>query len=416
MTLHNPFTMAQSQLDEVAQLLDLDEVTHEFLRWPQREFTVRMPVRMDDGSIRIFTGFRVQYNRALGPTKGGLRWHPDETIDTVRALSAWMTWKTAVLDLPLGGGKGGIICDPKQLSEGEKERLARAYIRALRHAFGPEIDIPAPDVFTSPKIMAWMMDEYETLQGKHQPGVITGKPLPLGGSKGRLDATARGGMIVLREAAKMMGLDLRGETMALQGFGNVGRFGGLLAEELLGMKITAVADENGGIYNAEGISMTELAAYADRTGSVVDFPGTTAINNHSDIISQDVTVFCPAALENVINEQNAETVKAKIVLELANGPTTPAADAILAANDQTVLPDFLVNAGGVTVSYFEQVQNNSNFYWSEEEVHRRLEDKMTEAFDGVYAIAKEHNVSMRKAAYIVSIMRVAEASHLRGWV
>ncbi len=416
MASHNPFTMAQSQLDEVAKLLELDEVTHEFLRWPQREFTVRLPVKMDNGTTKIFTGFRVQYNRALGPTKGGLRWHPDETIDTVRALSAWMTWKTAVLDLPLGGGKGGIICDPKQLSEAEKERLARAYVRALRHAFGPEIDIPAPDVFTSPKIMAWMMDEYETLEGKHQPGVITGKPLPIGGSKGRMDATARGGMIILREAAKKLNLDLKGKTMALQGFGNVGRFGGLLAEQLLGIKVVAVADENGGIYNGDGISMQELAQHVDKTGSVINFANTTKINNYSDIISQDVDVFCPAALENVINQQNADTVKANIILELANGPTTPEADAILAANNQLVLPDFLVNAGGVTVSYFEQVQNNTNFYWSQEEVNQKLEEKMTFAFEGVYKIAQEHKVSMRKAAYIVSIMRVAEASHLRGWV
>ncbi len=412
---HNAFSIAQAQLDEVAGLLGLDDATHEFLRWPRHEFTARVPVRMDDGSTKIFVAFRVQYNNARGPGKGGVRWHPNETIDTVRALAAWMTWKTAVVDIPLGGSKGGVICSPRDLSQGEQERLSRAYVRALFDAFGPDRDVPAPDVHTTPQIMAWMLDEYETIARRHAPGVITGKPLPLGGSQGRTDATARGGMIVLRESAKKLGISLGGRTAAIQGFGNVGRYAGLLAEELLGLKVVAVVDEFGGIYNKAGIGMRETAIHCDKTGSVTGLPGTDPVNSE-EMFKLDVDVLIPAALENVITKDNAANIKAKIVCELANGPTTPEADEILYAKDVFVIPDFLANAGGVTVSYFEQVQNSSNFYWPITEVHKRLEEKMTGAFDAVYELHKKRKVKMRSAAYMVSVMRVAEASRFRGWV
>lgn len=411
----NAFEMAQAQLDEAAALLGLDSAMHEFLRWPQKEFSARLPVKMDDGTTKVFQAFRVEHNMARGPAKGGLRWHPNETIDTVRALATWMTWKCSVVDIPLGGGKGGIVCDPKQLSESEKERLARAYIRAFADIFGVTKDVPAPDVYTTPQIMAWMMDEYETITREHGPGVITGKPIPLGGSQGRMDSTARGGVFVAREAAKVYGIELKGNTMALQGFGNVGRYAGLLAEEILGIKVVAVSDENGGIYNPDGISMVALAEHADRTGSVVKMEGTKEISN-SELLELDVTLLAPCALENVINKDNVENIKAKMILELANGPTSPEADEVLFKKGIPVLPDFLANAGGVTVSYFEQVQNSYNFYWTLDEVHQRLEEKMVTAFDDVYAIAKERKIKMRTAAYLKSIMRVAEACKLRGWV
>ncbi len=415
MPIHNAFTIAQKQLDEVADLIGLDNVTHEFLRWPQREFAARLPVKMDDGSTRIFQAFRVQHNTARGPGKGGMRWHPNETVDTVRALATWMTWKTAVVDIPLGGSKGGIICNPRELSDSEQERLARAYMRAFVGVFGSDKDVPAPDVNTTPQIMAWMLDEYETITRRHEPGIITGKPLPLGGSQGRLDATARGGMIVLNEAAKKMELNLKNNTMALQGFGNVGRYGGLLAQDMLGLKVLAVGDEHGGIYNENGIDMKALAQQYDKTRSVVDLPETQPISNE-DILQLDITVLVPAALENVITKDNANQIKAKIVLELANGPTTPEADEILESKNVFVIPDFLANAGGVTVSYFEQVQNSSNFYWPLAEVHKRLEEKMIKAFDSVYEIHTKKKVKMRTAAYMVSVMRVAEACRLRGWI
>ncbi|MHC4872673.1 MAG: Glu/Leu/Phe/Val family dehydrogenase [Planctomycetota bacterium] len=411
----NAFEMAQVQLDEAAELLGLDPAIHEFLRWPQKEFTARLPVRMDDGTTKVFQAFRVEHNFARGPAKGGLRWHPNETIDTVRALATWMTWKCAAVDIPLGGGKGGIVCDPKQLSENEKERLARAYIRAFADIFGVTKDVPAPDVYTTPQIMAWMMDEFEAITREHRPGVITGKPIPLGGSQGRTDSTARGGIFVAREAGKAYGIELKGQTCAIQGFGNVGRYCGLLAEEILGMKVIAVSDENGGVINKDGISMTALAEHTDRTGSVIKMDGTDSIEN-SDLLELDVTLLAPCALENVINKDNADNIKAKMVLELANGPTSPDADEILFNKGIPVLPDFLANAGGVTVSYFEQVQNSYNFYWPIEEVHQRLESIMVTAFDGIFKIADERKIKMRTAAYLGSIMRVAEACKLRGWV
>jgi glutamate dehydrogenase (NAD(P)+) len=414
----NPFEIAQQQLDDCAELLGLDAATRELLRWPMREFVVTLPVKMDDGTTRIFRGYRVQYNSSRGPTKGGLRWHPDETIDTVRALAAWMTWKTAVVDIPLGGGKGGVTVNPKELSETEKERLARAYIDAVGRILGVTKDVPAPDVYTTPQIMAWMMDEYEKIIGEAHPGVITGKPIALGGSQGRGDATARGGVYILREAAKAKGIELKGATCAVQGYGNAGQFAHELGTDILGLKVIAVSDSRGGIVNKEGLDWKAVRAHKEKTGSVVGFPGAEAISNEA-LLELDVTVLIPSALENQITASNAERVKAKISLELANGPTTPEADRILQKNGVFVLPDFLANAGGVTVSYFEQVQNTYNFYWSLEEVHQMLDRKMTKAFHDVYEMYNKFShkkVHMRQAAYLVAVSRVAEACKLRGWV
>jgi len=417
MAQFNPFKIAQAQLDEAAQKLGLDPAMHELLRSPMREYRFTLPVKMDTGEVRIFQGYRIQYNCARGPTKGGIRWHPDETIDTVRALAAWMTWKTAVVDIPLGGGKGGIPCNPKELSEGEKERLARAYIRAVGRELGIHRDIPAPDVYTTPQIMAWMMDEYETMMGHSHPAVITGKPIAVGGSQGRGDATARGGVYVVREAAKVCGIDAKNTTYAIQGFGNAGQNAATLHQEILeGGTLLAVSDSRGGIVaKGNGLDAHAVINHKRETGSVVDFPGASAISN-DQLLELNVDVLYPAALEGVITSHNAGNIKAKIVCELANGPTTPEADKIMHEKGIFVLPDFLANAGGVTVSYFEQVQNTYNYYWSLEDVHSQLDRKMTDAFAAVYNMRKSSNVHMRLAAYMVAVTRVAEACKLRGWV
>lgn len=414
-TSPNPFEVAQQQLDEAAEMLKLDPAIHELLRWPLRELHVTLPVKMDDGSTKIFHGFRVQYNDARGPTKGGIRFHPDETVDTVRALAAWMTWKCAVVDIPLGGGKGGVICNPKEMSNGELERLSRAYIRQVGRIIGLEKDVPAPDVYTNPQIMAWMVDEYSFLKGHNEFGVITGKPLALGGSAGRGDATARGGIYCLREAGKVLGIELKGATTAIQGYGNAGSFAHKLGAELLGLKVVAVSDSRGGIYNGNGLEFKAVLAHKEKTGSVVKFPGAEAIRNEA-LLELEVTVLVPSALESVITERNAANLRAEIVVELANGPTTPEADRILQGAGVYVIPDFLCNAGGVTVSYFEMVQNAYGYYWSEELVHERLDAKMTAAFHSVHQAAKEHAVHNRLAAYLVAVSRVAEAVKLRGWV
>ena len=416
MSQTNPFKIAQRQFDEAAQLLGLERAMREFLRWPQREFKVTLPVKMDDGSVRIFHAYRVQYNSALGPTKGGLRWHPDETLDTVRALAAWMTWKTAVLNLPLGGGKGGVTCNPKELSDREKESLARAYMGAVAPMLGVTKDVPAPDVYTTPQIMGWMMDEYEKIVGESHPGVITGKPIPLGGSQGRRDATARGGIYTVREAAQVLDIDIRSGTMAINGFGNAGQFAALLGEELLGLTLVAASDSTGGIHNPKGLAAREVVDYKLQQDSLTGFPGSQPISN-SDLLELDVTVLFPSALEGVITAENAPRIKAGIVCELANGPTTPEADQLLWKNKVFVIPDLLANAGGVTVSYFEQVQNTYNFYWELADVHQRLDARMTKAFHEVFS---EHTsrkgIHMRQAAYMIAIARVAEACRLRGWV
>jgi len=414
MTDHNPFHIAQRQLDEAAKILKLDPGIHEFLRWPVREMHVTLPVKMDDGTTKVFHGFRVQYNDSRGPTKGGIRFHPDETVDTVRALAAWMTWKTSVVDIPLGGGKGGIICNPKELSPAELERLSRAYVRQIGRMLGLFEDVPAPDVYTTPQIMAWMMDEYSFMKGHNEFGMITGKPLALGGSKGRGDATARGGIFCVREAAKALGIDLKGALAAIQGYGNAGSFAHKLGQEMLGLKIVAVSDSRGGILNMDGLDYNEVQKFKETTGSVVGFPGTKPITNEA-LLELKVTVLFPSALENVITAENAGRIKAKIQAELANGPTTPEADVILHANDVYVIPDFLCNAGGVTVSYFEMVQNAYQYYWEEGEVHKRLDTKMTAAFHAVHDMARKYKVHNRLGAYLVSVHRVAEAVRLRGW-
>jgi glutamate dehydrogenase (NAD(P)+) len=326
-----------------------------------------------------------------------------------------MTWKTAAVDIPLGGGKGGVTCNPKGMSEAEKQRLARAYIRAVASMLSISKDVPAPDVYTTPQIMGWMMDEYETLVGQHHPGVITGKPIPLGGSEGRGDATARGGIYVTREAAKILNMDLRGKTMAIQGFGNAGQYAALLGSEILGLKLVAASDSKGGIYNSKGFDPKQVVEHKLNTGSLEGFPGAESISNE-ELLQLDVTVLFPAALENVITAANADRIRCKISCELANGPTTPEADEILHQNKVFVLPDFLANAGGVTVSYFEQVQNAYNFYWPLQEIHERLDEKMSRAFHGIYQMYLQEKVNMRQAAYLVSVARVAEACKLRGWV
>ncbi|MDO9535890.1 MAG: Glu/Leu/Phe/Val dehydrogenase [Bacillota bacterium] len=411
----NPFLMAQQQCDDCARVLSLEPDVHEIIRVPMREIHVYIPVRMDNGFIKVFEGFRVIHNDALGPAKGGIRFHPDETIDTVRALSAWMTWKCALLGLPLGGGKGGVICNPKEMSEGELERLSRGYISKIWQFIGPDKDIPAPDVYTNPQIMAWMMDEYSKIVGKNQFGVITGKPPLIGGSLGRNDATARGGLYVVREAAKVRGLDLEKASVAVQGYGNAGYYTASLARKLLGCKIVAISDSKGGIFNEEGFDPQAVFDFKKRTGSVVNFPNAKFVSNE-ELLELDVDILCPCALENVITEKNAPSIKAAIVAEFANGPTTPEADEILYEKGIHLLPDFLCNAGGVTVSYFEMVQNFSMYYWDEEEVYERLDKKISAAYYSVLGTSSEYKVNMRQAAYVVAVKRVAEAMKLRGWV
>lgn len=411
----NPFAIAQAQLDEAAEVLQLDPDMHAFLRQPMREFHFTIPVRMDDGRVRTFQGFRVQYNDARGPAKGGIRFHPDETIDTVRALAAWMTWKTAVSDIPLGGGKGGVICNPREMSAGELERLSRGYMRNIARYVGLTQDVPAPDVNTNPQIMAWMLDEYEVITGHREPGVITGKPLPLGGSAGRGPATAMGGLFTIRETAKLKGLDLSKLTCAIQGYGNVGSFAHKLAHDVFGMKVVAVSDEFGGIHSNQGLNPAVVSKHLKETGKVVNAPSSEAVSN-KELLELDVDILIPAAIENQLTSQNANNIKAKIVAELANGPTTPEADDILNDKGIYIIPDFLCNAGGVIVSYFEMVQNGYQYYWDEATVNQRLDQKITTAFHAVHNMSQSKKVANRVAAYLVSVSRVAEAVRLRGWV
>lgn len=411
----NPFKIAQKQIQDCADILDLNQSTRQVLLHPMREFHVNFPVRMDDGTTRIFQGFRVHYNDARGPAKGGIRFHPDETIDTVRALAAWMTWKCSLLDLPLGGGKGGVICNPKELSLGELERVSRGYIRAVSPLIGPEKDIPAPDVYTNPQIMAWMVDEYSSIVGKNQFGVITGKPLSLGGSRGRGDATARGGMYTLREAARKIGLDLSKATMAIQGYGNAGSYAASLAETMFGTKIVAVCDSRGAVTCKDGLCVPKVAEHKSNTCSVLGCEGSLELT-HDELLEMDVDILVLAALEGTLTQRNANGVKAKVVVELANGPTTPEADEILHKKGIHVIPDFLCNAGGVTVSYFEMVQNAYMYYWDEKEIHEKLDKKMTRAYHEVFDTSERHGINMRKAAYVVAVQRVVEAMKVRGWV
>jgi len=415
MRSYNSFEVEQQQVLEAARILNLDDALVQLLLWPQREYKFTMPVRLENGKVKTFHGFRIQHNFARGPAKGGIRFHPDETGDIIRALAGWMTWKTAVVDLPLGGGKGGVVCDPRDLSVRELESISRAYIRAVAPLIGLAKDIPAPDVYTNPQTMAWMMDEYETLMQRHEPGVLTDKPRQVGGTEGRRDATARGGVITVREASSILNINARG-TFAIQGFGNAGQRAALLHQELLGGgTLVAVCDSRGGVYNARGLDPRELVTHKLKTGSVSGFPGATAIERDA-VLEMDVDVLYPAALENAINQTNVDNVKARIVCELANGPTTPEADLVLHEKGIHVIPDILASAGGVTVSYFEMVQDSYSFFWDEPVVHERLDKKLTNAYRTVQKACHDKKVHPRLGAMVVGVARVAEACKLRGWV
>lgn len=410
----NPFIIAQHQLKTACDLLGLNPGVYEVLREPARVYTVSIPVQMDSGEIKSFLGFRSQHTDVIGPTKGGIRFHPDLTLDEVKALSIWMTMKCSLLDLPYGGGKGGIICNPKEMSPNELEQLSRGYVRALAPNVGPQKDIPAPDVYTTPQIMAWMMDEFSKIEGYYCPGVITGKPLSLGGSLGRREATARGCTFTIREAASRLGIDLSEATAVIQGYGNAGSIAATLLQEM-GVTIVGASDSKGAIYNPEGLEPEDLAAHKASTGSVANFPGSRSIPA-DELLEIECDILVPAALENVITSHNAGRIQAKIIAEAANGPTTPEADAILFQRGVLVIPDILANAGGVTVSYFEWTQNLTNFYWTEDEVNQRLEQKMVDAFERTYQMCQDRNVNMRLAAYMVSLERLAEALTVRSWV
>jgi len=411
----DPFKISQHQLAEACKIKGYGDEIYNALSVPERFVEVKLTMKMDDGSIKTFRGFRSQYNSARGPMKGGIRWHPEESASLVKALSAWMTWKTATVDIPLGGAKGGIICNPKEMSNREIENLARAYIRKLADVLGPNIDVPAPDVYTTPQIMAWMMDEYETIVRKHAPSIITGKPLPLGGSAGRSIATAQGGVYTVREAAKDIGLNLNGATVAVQGYGNAGSWAAKILQNDLNCKIVAVSDSKGGIYNKDGLDAFKAGLHKEKTRTVVGLEGTQKISNE-ELLELEVDVLVPAALENVITNKNVQNINCKILAELANGPTTPDADKILFDKGILVIPDFLCNAGGVTVSYFEMVQGYYLYYWTEKEVFAALDRVMTNAYRSTVDHAKEYNTYNRMGAYSIAIERVIEAMKLRGWL
>ena len=412
MSQKSAWAVAQQQFDLAAKRLNLDPGIAAVLREPRRQLTVHFPVRMDDGSTRVFEGHRVQHNLGRGPAKGGIRFHQDVNIDEVKALAMWMSWKCAVMDLPYGGGKGGVTVDPKQLSIGEVERLTRRFTTEIAVIIGPESDIPAPDVNTNSQTMAWMMDTYSMHAGHTVPGVVTGKPIALGGSKGRNEATARGAVICIREAASKIGLNLKGATVVVQGYGNAGSIAAKLIADL-GAKVIAVSDSSGGIQNAAGLDLAAVDAHKKKTGSVVGLAGATPVSNQA-ILEIPCDVLIPAALENQITAENAAKIKTKIVAEAANGPTTPEADDILFANGAMVIPDILCNAGGVTVSYFEWVQDLNRDFWEEEEVNLRLEKKMVRAFHEVYDMAQEQKSHLRTGAYLLSVKRVADAMSVRG--
>ena len=409
----NPFETAKRQVDIVADILKLPKGTREMLKHPKRELTVNFPVRMDDGSYNVFTGYRVQYNMARGPTKGGIRYHPNVTLDEVRALSAWMTWKCAVVNLPYGGGKGGIICDPKHMSRGELERLTRRYASEISPIIGPEMDIPAPDVYTDAQTMAWIMDTYSMQKGYSVPGVVTGKPLALGGSEGRGQATGRGCAYVIREAAPHAGVKVHGGSVAVQGFGNAGSVAANILHDEQQAKIVAVSDSKGGVYNPAGFNPHDVEEHKAKTGSVVGFAGAKSVSNE-ELLELPVDILVPAALENQITKRNADKIQAKIVAEAANGPTLPEADDVLFQKKITVLPDILANAGGVTVSYFEWAQDIQGYFWELADVNRRLERVMTQSYNEVHQTAEKHHVHNRTAAYVLAIQRVVDAINLRG--
>ena len=410
-TTPNPYEAVLRLLDIASQKLKLDPGLHEMLKRPMRTIIVNIPIIMDDGSLQVFTGYRVQYNDVLGPTKGGIRYHPDLTLDEVVALSAWMTFKTAVTGLPLGGGKGGIRCNPKEMSQGELEKLTRGYARAMARNIGPNYDVPAPDVYTDSQTMAWMMDEYSDIVGYNAFGVVTGKPVQVGGSLGRNEATSRGVMYTVIDAAKHLHLELKGATVVVQGYGNVGYHSARLLNEL-GCKVIAVSDSKGAIYNAKGLDPAKVLDHKNETGSVAGYKGSTNMTNQ-ELLELECDILVPSALENQITIANAGKIKAKIVAEGANGPTTPEADETLYKNGIFVIPDILANSGGVIVSYFEQVQNQMNYYWTEEEVRAKLQNAIDAAFKSVLNVALTYKVNMRIAAYMNAIKRVSDAMFTR---
>jgi len=411
----NLFEMVKEHICTCSSELAITPDIETSLKIPLRELHVSVPVRMDDGRLNVFPGFRVHYNDALGPTKGGVRFHPDETIDTIRGLASLMTWKCAIHNLPLGGAKGGVVCNPKDMSQGELERLSRSYIQAIHPFIGPDKDVLAPDVYTNPQIMAWMMDEYSRITGKTTFGVITGKPVSLGGSEGRNDATARGGWYVIAEASKDFGLSLPGSSVAIQGFGNVGGNAALIGSHDYGVRVIAVSDSRGGILNREGLVVDDVMKYKEKTGSLRGFPGSVEITN-AELLELETDILIPAALENVITTTNAGRIRAKMIAEFGNGPMTKDAERILFQHHIPVIPDFLCNAGGVVVSYYEMVQNFNIDHWDENEIHRRLEKRMVSCYQDVRNLANEHNVTIRQAAYTIAVTRVVKAMKLRGWV
>ena len=406
------FNAMLQEFDGAARLLGLDPGIWKILTSPKRQIIVACPVQMDNGEIEVFTGYRVQYNITLGPAKGGIRYHPDVTLDEVTALAAWMTWKCAVAHVPFGGGKGGVICDPTRMSRRELEALTRRYVAEIVDAIGPDKDVPAPDVNTNDQIMAWVMDTYSMHVGHTSTAVVTGKPIEMGGSMGRREATGRGVMIVTREAAKHLGLEIKGATVAVQGFGNVGSVSADLISKI-GAKVVAVTDWKGGVYNANGLDIAKMIDYARQHKTIDGFPGGESIDNES-LFTLDVDILVPAALENQITMENASVIRAKIIAEGANGPTTPDAHRLLHERGVFVIPDILANAGGVTTSYFEWVQDRHGYFWEEEEVNRRLEGKMVEAFKDVLQMSLKYKTDMRTAAYIVAINRVATVTRMRG--
>jgi glutamate dehydrogenase (NAD(P)+) len=406
------FGNVMRQFDAAAAKMKIDRQLLEFIKMPRRSTIMNLPVQMDDGTYRMFKAFRVQHSIARGPAKGGIRYHPDVTLDEVQALASWMTWKCAVVNIPFGGGKGGIVCNPDELSAGELERLTRRYVADMVDLFGPDDDVPAPDVGTGPRVMAWFMDTYSMRENRSVPGVVTGKPINLGGSLGRSEATGRGVMITTREAARHLNLDLTNATASVQGFGNVGSISAKLLQRE-GVRFTYVSDVTGAIHNPDGIDIDRLIKHVEKKKSVLGFPGCKKVRP-SEVLTADVDILIPAALENQITRANAGKLRCKILAEGANGPTTPEADDILAKKGVFVIPDILCNAGGVTVSYFEWVQNRIGYFWTEEEVNRRLEEKMVVAFNDVLEMAKKNQVTMRIAAFMLAIARVIDVVQLRG--
>ena len=412
----NPYEIVQVQIDQAGKKLGISQDILNILKKPKRVLYVSFPVKMDDGSVRVFEGFRSQHNDAMGPAKGGIRFHPDVTMDEVKALSMWMSFKCAVTNVPYGGGKGGVICNPRELSINEIERVSRGFMEAIADIVGPEKDIPAPDVYTNAQTMGWMMDTYSRMKGKFSPGIITGKPLSLGGSKGRNEATARGCVFAIEQAMKNLNEPLQGATAAIQGFGNAGRIvADLLAEK--GCKIVAISDTTGAIYQKDGLNLQEVKRLKDdKKSKITDLPKAQVLENPDELLELDVDILVPAALENVITGKNADRIQADIVAEAANGPTTPKADEVLFKKGIHLIPDILANAGGVIVSYFEWVQNLMHYYWSEEEVNSKLQEIIVRSYDEVFQLAKEEKTDLRTAAYMVSIKRIAEAIEARGWI